>query len=50
MSRASTESDSAIAFCGHDELGYARSRTRITPGAGLVMDETYHYSCAFFLR
>ncbi len=41
MSRADTEPGSAIAFCGHDELGYTRSRTRIAPGAGLVMVETY---------
>lgn len=28
-------------FCGDDALGYTRSRTRVAPGAGLIMDEAY---------
>jgi hypothetical protein len=31
----------AAEFCGDDELGYQRSRTRFTPGAGLALDEAY---------
>lgn len=30
-----------IDFCSDDELGYERSRTRFTPGAGLALDEAY---------
>lgn len=31
----------AIEFCGDDELGYLRSRTRFIPGEGLTLDEAY---------
>ena len=31
----------AIELCRDDELGYLRSRTRFTAGAGLALDETY---------
>ena len=31
----------AVEFCSDDELGYERTRTQITPGAGLVLDEAY---------
>jgi hypothetical protein len=31
----------ASVFCHDSELGYERSRTRFTPGGGLVLDETY---------
>lgn len=41
MPHAPHESGAAIVFCGDDALGYTRSRTRVAPGAGLIMDETY---------
>src|SRR5919112_5281858 len=31
----------AAEFCGDDELGYQRSRTRFAAGAGLALDEAY---------
>ena len=30
-----------IEFCTDDTLGYTRSRTRLAPGAGLILDEAY---------
>lgn len=35
------EGRDAVELCPDNELGYLRSRTRLAPGAGLALDETY---------